>query len=416
MSDSFLARLRARPLSFAEFVAMMAASMSIYAFAIDAMLPALPAMGRTFRVVNENDLQWIIILFVLGGGVGQLIYGPLADRLGRRPVLLLGLALYIVLSLLASLATSLPMLLALRVGQGMVGAVASVLPRSIIRDRHGGAQMAKVLSITFIVFLMVPVLAPSVGQLLLLVVPWQGIFAFIGLYGGAVVLWVALRLPETQLAHHRRPLSAGHMLDAARQVLHEPTSIFYVLAAMALQGSLMAYISTLPQIFADAFHRPALMPTIFAICAGTMAAASFFNARFVERLGMRRVSHGALVAFVLATGLHAILAASGHETIIVFTLLQSVTMGGFALAAANFNAIAMHKMASIAGSASSVQGLITMLGGALVGALIGQQWSGTVTFLPAGAFACGIFAAISLLIAEKGALFGVDHLHADDGL
>jgi len=393
---------------------MMAASMSIYAFAIDAMLPALPAIGRSFHVANENDLQWIIILFVAGGGVGQLFYGPLADRLGRRPVLLLGILLYILLSLLAAMATSLPMLLVLRVGQGLAGAVASVVPRSIIRDRHGGPQMAKVMSITFIVFLIVPVLAPSVGQLLLLVVPWQGIFAFLCLYGSAVALWITLRLPETQHPHHRRPLSVGHMSAAAARVLREPTSIFYTIGTMALQGSLMAYISTLPQIFLGAFHRPALMPSIFAICAGTMAASSFFNARFVERLGMRVASHGALCLFLLATGLHTVLAATGHETILVFTVLQSLTMGGFALAAANFNAIAMQKMAAIAGSASSVQGLIMMAGGGLVGALIGHQWNGSVTFLPAGAFLCGLCALASVAIAEKGRLFGVDHPHVEE--
>jgi DHA1 family bicyclomycin/chloramphenicol resistance-like MFS transporter len=408
MRPSLLTRLRSAPLSFAEFVAMMAAAMAIYALAIDTMLPALPTIGRSFAVQNGNQLQWIVTFFVAGGGMGQLFYGPLADRFGRRPVLLFGLLLYALLSLLASFSPSLPMLLGLRVMQGLAGAAGSVIPRSIVRDRHGGAQMAKVMSITFIIFLTVPVVAPSVGQALLLLMPWRGIFFFLALSACSVAAWIALRLPETMHPTHRRPLSASHVAAAALKVLREPTSIFYTLATTALFGSLMAYISTLPQIFETAFRRPALMPTVFAICAGTMALCSFFNVRIVERVGMRRVSHGALVGFVLFSGTHLAVALGGRETLVSFILLQALTMGCFGLAASNFNAIAMHHMAAIAGSAASVQGVITMVGGALLGSLIGHQWSGHVAFLPAGAFCCGALALASLLIAEKARLFRKD--------
>jgi len=403
-----------RSMKFFEFVALMAASMSIYALAIDAMLPALPSIGRHLAAIDANHLQWIVTFFVAGGGIGQLFYGPLADRLGRRPVLLLGLGLYILLALLASFSTSLPMLLGLRFLQGLVAAVASVVPRSIIRDRHAGAQMAKVMSITFIVFLTVPVMAPTVGQALLLIVPWQGIFGFLALYGCCVGLWIFFRLPETQDPKHRRPLSASHMAEAAKRVLTEPSSIFYTIGTMALQGSLMGYISTLPQIFNEAFHRPGLMPGVFALCAATMAVSAFFNVRIVEKVGMRRVSHSALLGFLTATSLHLIFCLSGRETLVSFAILQALTMGCFGMAASNFNAIAMHKMAAIAGSAASVQGLISMAGGAIVGSLIGQFWNGSATFLPAGALLCGVAAAISILIAEKGRLFGADHLHADE--
>src|ERR1700761_9503011 len=302
--SSFLARLRSLPLSFPEFVVMMAASMSLYAMAIDTMLPALPAMGKGFAVTDDNQLQYVIVLFMAGGGFGQVVYGPLADRFGRRPVLLFGLSLYSVVALIAACATSLPMLLGLRLLQGLVAAAVSVIPRSIVRDRHSGAQMAKVMSITFIIFLIVPVVAPTVGQALLLVMPWCGIFVVLACAACVVASWIALRLPETLNPEHRRSLHPLHMLQAAWQVVTERTSIFYTLATSALIGSLMAYISTLPQIFADYFVLPKLMPAIFALCAGTMAVTSFFNARFVERLGMRRVSHGALVADVVVSGIH----------------------------------------------------------------------------------------------------------------
>jgi len=402
---SFLGRLRGLPLSFPEFVVMMAASMSLYAMAIDTMLPSLPAMGRDFAVSDPNELQFIVTLFMAGGGLGQVLYGPLADRFGRRPLILSGMALYFCVALLASVAASIEMLLAARLLQGLVAASVSVIPRSIMRDRYAGAQMAKVMSITFIIFLIVPVIAPTVGQALLLVMPWRGIFIVLAGMACLIGSWVALRLPETLNPAHRRSLHPVHMARAAWEVVTERTSIWYTLGSTLMIGGLMAYISTLPQIFSVAFQKPALMPTIFGLCAGTMAVMSVFNARFVERLGMRKVSHGALLGYIAFSATHTLVAASGHETLLLFGILQAGTMGCFGLAASNFNAIAMFHMGKLAGSASSVQGLIAMVGGAIIGSVIGHQWNGEVTFLPAGTLACGLTGLVFLLIAEKGKLF-----------
>jgi DHA1 family bicyclomycin/chloramphenicol resistance-like MFS transporter len=195
------------------------------------------------------------------------------------------------------------------------------------------------------------------------------------------------------------------MLDAGLQVLTERTSMFYTLATTMLIGSLMAYISTLPQIFANFFQAPTLMPAFFALCAGTMAVTSFFNASIVEKVGMRRVSHGALIGYAAFSGVHAVVAVTGHESLVLFGILQAGTMGCFGLAASNFNAIAMVHMGKIAGSASSVQGMISLVGGAALGSLIGHQWNGQVTFLPTGTVACGLAAIAFVLIAERGKLF-----------
>jgi DHA1 family bicyclomycin/chloramphenicol resistance-like MFS transporter len=401
----FLRRLSGLPLSFAEFVVMMAASMSLYAMAIDTMLPSLPAMGREFAVTDDDELQYIILLYMAGGGFGQMIYGPLADRFGRRPVLLAGFALYFAAALLAALASSIGMLLGVRLLQGLVAAAVSVIPRSIIRDRHAGAQMAKVMSITFIIFLIVPVIAPTVGQALLLIMPWRGIFLCLCGAASVVAIWIALRLPETLDPAHRRSLHPVHMMQAAWQVVTERTSIYYTLGSTFLIGGLMAYISTLPQIFAVAFQVPRLMPLVFALCAGLMAVASFFNASIVEKVGMRRVSHGALLGYIGFTAIHTAICLSGHESLFWFALLQAATMGCFGLAASNFNAIAMFHMGKMAGSASSVQGLISMVGGAVIGSVVGHQWNGQVTFLPAGGVICGTVVLALILIAERGKLF-----------
>jgi len=386
-------------------VALMAAMQALNAAAIDTMLPALPLIGRDFAVSDPSQLQWIITAFIMGTGFGQLLYGPLSDRFGRRPILLAALCLYVLLSVLTSLAPDLKSLIALRVLQGFSGAATSVVSRSVVRDCYSGAAMARVLSMIFFVFLMVPIIAPSFGQLLLLVVSWRGVFGSMAVLGVAVGIWAALRLPETLDPGNRRPLGAAHLMQAARFVLTEPTSILYTISMSLMFGSLIAYVSTVPQIFGDVFHAPQLLGPVFAACAGAMGIATFVNARLVERLGMHAISHSALVVFILITCIHAAIAWSGNESLLTFAILQSITMACFPLAASNFGAIAMLPMGSIAGSAASLQGVISVIGGAAVGSLIGHQWSGSVFFLPAGSAVCGVVAFALVLIAERAQLF-----------
>ena len=388
---------------------MMAAMMSLHALAVDIMLPALPAIGRAFAVADDNQLQWVITLFVLGTGTGQLFYGPLSDRFGRRRILIFAITLNVVMSFVASFASSLSLLLWARIAQGASIAATSVVTRSVVRDLYAGNSMARVMSLIFLVFLTTPVLAPSIGQLLLHVMDWRGLFRVLGLYGAAIALWAWFRLPETLAVAHRRPLNVAHLGEAARYVLSHPISILYTLASALLFGSLLAYVSTMPQIFAIGFKAPHLMALTFAICAGTMGLASFLNSRIVERVGMHRVSHAGLLSFISVTAIHSAVALSGHETLVFFAILQALTMGTFGLAMSNFSAIAMQPMGAIAGSAASIQGVLSTIGGALVASLIGQQWSGAVAFLPVGAFSCGALALLCVLVAEKRVLFVKRH-------
>lgn len=383
----------------------MAAMQALNAGAIDTMLPALPAIGRDFSVLDANRLQWVITAFVLGTGCGQLIYGPLSDRFGRRPILLIAICLFVVLTLLTGLATNLNALIALRVLQGFSVAATSVVSRAVVRDCYSGAAMSRVLSMIFFVFLMVPIVAPSVGQVLLLVVSWRGVFGALALSGMAVAVWAALRLPETLAPEKRRSLESAHLLKAARFVLTEPTSLLYTASLSLMFGSLLAYVSTVPQIFTGIFHAPSLLGPTFAACAATMGLATFLNARLVERLGMHAISHSALIAFIAITSLHAAIAWSGAESLLTFAVLQSLTMACFPLAASNFGAIAMLPMASIAGSAASLQGVISTIGGAAIGSLIGHQWSGSILFLPLGSACCGVLAFALVLVAERARLF-----------
>ena len=398
-------------IKFGEFVALAAATMSTQAIAIDAMLPAFPIIVQALHVPDPNQGQWIITAYMTGLGFGQLFWGLMSDRFGRRRILLSGLSLYVIAALASSLAGSFHMLLAARFVHGMAAASVTVV-RSVVRDLYSGRSMARVMSLTFVVFLMVPILAPSVGQLILLAAPWRFIFVLFGVFAGSVALWLMARLPETLHPEYRLELNLSNVINAVKLVLGNRASLFYTLAMMMLFGALIAYVGMVQQIFSAVFQRPQLMPSMFALCAIFMGICAYGNSRIVERLGMRKISHAALLAYILITALHTLLAASGYEQIWSFVAFQSLTMACFSLAVSNFGAMAMEPVGSVAGVAASLQGFISTFTGALVGAYIGRQFNGTLVPLAAGALCCGLAALGFVLLAERGRLFAAHHAPA----
>jgi DHA1 family bicyclomycin/chloramphenicol resistance-like MFS transporter len=391
-------------IGFTEFVVLAAAMMSTQAIAIDAMLPAFPIIVRALHVANPNHSQWIITAYMSGLGLGQLFWGLLSDRYGRRPMLLCGLGLYVVAALLCGLTGSFEALLGWRFVHGLAAASVTVT-RSVIRDLYSGRHMARVMSLTFVVFLIVPIVAPSIGQLVLLAAPWRYIFILAGAFTALVWLWALLRLPETQHPEYRMTLTGAHIFKAARLVLGNRLSLCYTLCMTVMFGSLMSYVGMVPQIFAEVFHRPTLMPTMFALCAVFMGAASFLNSRIVERLGMRRISQSALLAFIGISLVHLGVAAFGFERVWTFVLLQGAAMACFALSVSNFGAMAMEPVGAVAGIGASLQGFVSTFGGAIVGALIGREFNGTTVPLAGGALVCGTACLLFVLLAEKGRMF-----------
>lgn len=397
---------------FVEFVCLIALMMALNALAIDAMLPALPHIGEDLGVANDNTRQWVVTAYLLGFGGAQLIYGPLADRFGRKRVLLTGVGIYVLFSLLATLAPTFETLIAARVGQGLGSACTRVLAVSIVRDRYEGRTMARVMSFSFLVFLGVPILAPSIGQLIMLVGPWRWIFAGLGLVGVCLIVWAALRLPETLKPEDRLPIQARRLVSAYRVALTDRTAVGYTLAMTAITGALFGFINSSQQIFADVFDAEAQFPAVFALIAGGIAVASLVNARWVVKLGSRRISHTALIGFTSVAAVHAGVALSGHESIWTFSILQTLTMFCFGLIAGNFGSMAMETMGKIAGTASSVQGFISTIGGSLLGFAIGQQFNGTVAPMTLGFTGFGLLALAFVLFAERGKLFRAHHATA----
>ena len=392
-------------MSFRQFVALIAAIMAVNALAVDTMLPALPQIGDSIGIPTENARQWVVTAYLLGFGVAQIIYGPLADHFGRKPVLLAGLAAYTVFSLAAALSISFEMMLIARVLQGVAAASSRVLVISIVRDCYSGRKMARVMSLAFIVFLAVPILAPSIGQVIMLVLPWRAIFVGLALFGALVFVWAALRLPETLHGEDRVATSVASIAHAFRLTLSSRIAVGYMLGQTLMYGALVGFINSAEQVFVDVFEAPRLFTTIFALAAGFMGLSSLLNARIVGRFGTRVISHTALIGYILVSALHATVAITGHETLWSFALLQSCMMFCFGLVGPNFGSMAMEPLGHVAGTASSVQGFVSTVGGALVGFYVGQHFDGTVIPLTLGFTLCSATALVVVLVTERGRLF-----------
>jgi DHA1 family bicyclomycin/chloramphenicol resistance-like MFS transporter len=402
----------AKTVGFREFVALVAALMACQALAIDTMLPALPTIANALGVTDQNHGQWIVTVYMVGLGCGQFFWGLLSDRFGRRTILLIGIAVYMIAALACALSTSFASLLALRFVHGLAAA-SVVVARSMVRDLYSGRQMARVMSLTFIVFLMAPIVAPSLGQLILLVGTWRELFVIFSVFAVAVWTWMFLRMPETLHPEYRLTLDVAPILSACTRVLTDRRSICYAVAVGTTFGSVIAYVSMAQQIFDQVFHRAALMPMLFAIGAAGMAVASFVNARIVGRVGMRRVSQWGLLVFIVVTVAHTVCAYLGFETLVSFELFQVATLACMGVTGSNFGAMAMEPMGSIAGIAAALQGFISTVGGAAVAALIGRYFNGSALPLAAGSAACGLVTMALVLLAERGQLFRPHHAGAE---
>ncbi|MAX00926.1 MAG: MFS transporter [Sphingomonas sp.] len=395
----------APPIALPEFVALIAAMMALTALGIDSMLPALPAIGATLGVAEANDRQFVITSFLLGFAIAQLAHGPLSDRFGRRPILGFGLLAYAVTNVIVALSGSFTLLLIGRFAAGMAVASARVVTIALVRDCFAGRAMARVMSLAFIVFMAAPVLAPSFGELVLIFANWRFIFGGVALVSLIVAIWFLVRMPETLPPERRQPLSVGRLIGGYRFMLADRYAVGYTLAAALLTGALFGFIGSVQQIVSEVLGLPHLLVVIFACIAGTMAVGNYFNSRIVMHFGTRLISHSALCGFIGISAIHLAIAWAGYENIWTFAGLQALAMACFGLANSNFSSMAMEHMGEIAGTASSLQGFVATMGGALIGAWIGQQYDGTTVPLYAGFVICGLIALGVILIAEHGRLF-----------
>lgn len=393
---------------FAEFIAMMALLTSMVALSIDMMLPALPAIGADYGLANENDRQLVIVVFSISLGISQFFFGPLADRFGRKPVAIASLVFYVAASIVAGFSPNFTTLLVARACQAIGASGVRITTTAIVRDSFEGREMARVMSYIFTTFMVIPIMAPMVGQLILFVAEWHAIFLFLGVGTGLLALWAGLRLKETLDPAHRRSLDPATFARAARDIATNRIAAGYALAVTLFYSAIMSFIVSIQQVYDTIYGLGTWFSVAFAANAVGMAIASFLNGRIVRHVGMRRISHSAMLGYVCFA-----------LTLLVWSLIETPPFAAtfglisgalvcFVLVVGNFNSIAMQPLGHVAGTAASLIGTMTYTVGAMLGGIVGAAFDGTVTPL---AFALTLFSVVSALIVsvtERGRLFGDD--------
>jgi DHA1 family bicyclomycin/chloramphenicol resistance-like MFS transporter len=396
-----------RRLPLPEFVALTAMLMASNALAIDIMLPALPDIVAGFGRTDDNDRQAVIISYMLGFGVSQLVYGPLTDRYGRRSVLFVSLAFYVAAGVACALAPSFETLIAARAFQGASAGGSRVIAVSAARDLYSGRTMAKVMSWVMMVFMIAPILAPWIGQQMLHVTDWRGVMASLAIFGAALLVWVWLRMPETLARENRAELNPAAIARNYRSVLSTRVTLGYTIASGFLFAALMSYVSASEQIYRGAYDTGEAFPLWFAGAAIAMTASNLVNSRLVERLGMRRLSHAALIGFVAVSAVHALASVGGTPPFVLFYALIVLSFFTIGFQGPNYNAIAMEPLGRLAGSGAAVIGFASSFVSAALGGLIAAQFDGTTSPVIAGHVVVASLALAVILITERGRLFGV---------
>lgn len=394
-------------LPFVELVGVVAAAMALNALAVDMMLPALGIIGDELGAAHDNDRQLIIIVYVLANGVAQLFFGPIVDRFGRKRVLLWSLAAYVVGSLLSVVASSFTLLLAARAFQGVATAATRVSAIAVVRDQCSGRRMAEVMSLAITIFMAAPILAPGIGQLIMLVAPWRWIFIALLAFGVLFALWAAYRLPETMAPEDRKPLRLQPIVASYLLFLTNRISIGYTLAAACFFGAVFSYISSSEQVFLEVFELGEKFTLVFAVIASAFAVSTLTNSRLVSRFGMRRLSHGAMLVFIAANVLHLAIVAVIGESLVVFSICMMASFLCMGFIGPNATALAMEPMGHNAGSAAAINGFAGTTIAGLLGGIIGAQFDGTTTPMVVGFVLLGIVGSLLIVWTENGRLFGV---------
>ena len=388
------------PLSQREFVGLMASCMGMVALSIDVMLPAFPDIRAEFGLAADSTgTSWIVTAFFLGLAVGQLIYGPLSDRFGRKPLLYTGLTVMVVAASASAIAPSLAAVIACRVVWGMGAAAPRSLALAMVRDTYGGDMMARTMSLIMATFVLVPVLAPGLGSLVLTIAPWRALFWVPALAALGVMLW-ARRLPETLPLDRRRSTSPAAILEAAREVVRTPQTLGFGIALMCIFGIMTAYIGGSELIIDEVFGRKDQFALIFGALALFLAAGSFFNARFVVHIGLQRVLRYGALYLVGAAALLTIIAVvtDGTPPLALFALSVAVLLPSVAVIMPNANTAAMLPLPHVAGTAAAILGTVSTAGGALLGSVIDSRFDGTIRPFAQGVLVYAVVAAAGILL------------------
>ena len=390
-----------------EFVPLVGLLMSLIALATDAMLPALPAIGHDLGAPRPNDVQFVITALFLGLGLGQIVFGPLSDRVGRKPAIHAGLVLFMAGCLMSIFALTFEVMIAGRVLQGIGVAGPRIVTIALVRDQYEGRRMARIMSFAMAVFILVPIVAPALGQGILWLGGWRAIFATFFAMAAIAFAWFAFRQPETLPADRRRPVSPRAVGGAVLEVLRIRAALGYTLATGCAFAPFVAYLSSAQQVFQEAYGTGALFPVYFGVLALAIGSAYLVNGRLVLKHGMRRLSWAAAVSITLVSVVAWTLAFAfdGLPPLWLFMAYMIVAFLCIGLLFGNLNALAMEPLGHIAGVGAAVVASFSTFISAPLGALVGQSFDGTV-YAQIAAFAvfgAGVLAAMSWAGRDGGA-------------
>ena len=388
-----------------ELVIMVASLMSLNALAIDVMLPALSDISDHYSLAHANDQQLVIFAYVAGFGAPQLIFGPISDRFGRKGLLSLCLIAYALAGIACFMTTSFVTLLAARFIQGLFASGVRVIAVSVVRDLLAGRAMARIMSLVMTVFMIVPILAPTIGAGVMLIAPWQWTFGLLSVAAMLVLAWIRARLPETLPETDRQPLNLGQTASAYWRVVRTRITFGYMCASGVIFGALFAFIAASEQIFTDVFEKEETFALWFAGIAASLAISNFLNSRIVERFGMRRISHSVLILFTALALINVVTLFLYGPHLMLFYPLFCLTFGCFGMLGANFTALAMEPQGKIAGTASAAYGFATTTFASLIGYLVASQFNGTIAPFMIGFVLLGLSSLTIVLITERGKLF-----------
>ena len=381
-----------------EFVPLVALLMSLVALSIDAMLPALPAIGDELGVPRRNDVQFVVTVLFLGLGLGQVVFGPLSDRIGRKPAVHAGLVLFMAGCLMSIFAPTFEVMIAGRLLQGIGVAGPRIATMALVRDQYEGRQMARLMSFAMAVFILVPTVAPALGQGILWLGGWRAIFTTFFAIAAIAFAWFGIRQPETLPVARRRPFSPRAIGGAVREVLRIRAALGYTLAAGCVSVPFVAYLSSAQQIFQEAYTTGALFPAYFGVLALAIGGAALANGRLVMTYGMRRLSKAAGVVMTLVSAAAWALAFvfEGLPPLWLFMAYLILVFLCIGVLFGNLNALAMEPLGHLAGVGAAVVASLSIFISVPLGALVGQGFDGTM-YAQIAAFAvfgAGAFAAM----------------------
>ncbi len=397
-------------ISSGEFTLLVALMMSIVAISIDALLPALGFISKEITLSHPNQIQYVISVLFLGMAFGQLICGPLSDATGRKKVLYGGITLFFCGSTICFFATTIEGLLIGRFIQGLGVAGPYISAISIVRDKYAGNEMARIMSLVMMIFIMVPAIAPSLGQAVLLISSWHYIFILYIAYALAIGIWIFWRLEETLPKEYRIPFTRTGFFEGFKEVISNYSTMCYTLCMGLFFGSFMGYLNSSQQIFQELFNTGKMFTVYFGVLALLFGAASMVNARFVQKWGMEFLCSRATWGIIGSSSIFLILQLLMPPSLWTFLIYAAVLFFCFGLVFGNVNAMAMEPMGHVAGIASAVIGASSSILSMAIGTAIGQMFNNTLIPMTCGFLFLATFCLVILNLAKQRKLAEADNV------